>query len=147
VGALVWLAGCAARRPTHATAVACIERADAGRRSCFQECEGEFENGFIACYGRSACTERCETEQLVCQAGPLNAMASCGEAAESEASCRSRLHADLQACPAGADRAACERDARRRAAACWAGCRRANGPALERCTEAFTGCLDGCLVP
>jgi len=146
VGAAICLAGCAARRPTHAAALDCVERADADRRSCLQGCEGEFEEAFVGCYGGpNSCTERCETRQLACQAGPLHDLTLCAEAAENPRSCQSQLHADLHACAGRPDRAACEEDGRHLAVACWQACRRAHGFALERCAETFRTCLDGCV--
>jgi hypothetical protein len=146
VGAAICLAGCAARRPTHATALECVERADADRRSCFQGCAGEFEQAFVGCYGGpNACTERCQTRQLACEGGPLHDLDVCGEAEENQHSCRTQLRADLHACAGRPDRAACEEDGRHLAIACWQACRRAHGPALERCAEAFRTCLDGCV--
>ncbi len=144
-GAAFCLAGCAARRPTHATVLACVERANADRRSCIQGCEGDFEETFVGCYGHNPCSDRCETQELACQAGPLHDLALCGEAAENPDSCQAQLHADLQACASRLNRAVCEEDGRRRAVACWQACRRAHGPALERCAEAFRTCLDSCV--
>jgi hypothetical protein len=145
VGAVFCLAGCAARRLTRATILECVERAEADRRTCFQGCEGEFEEAFIGCYGRNACTDRCETRELACQAGPLHDLSLCGEATENPRSCQAQLHVDLRACAARPDRPACEEDGRRRALACWQACQRANGPALERCAETFRTCLDACV--
>jgi len=141
-------AGCAPRRPTVATVQRCVDEAEADRRACFQDCEGWFEEAFIACYGGpGACTDRCRAEQLACQAGPLADLKACGEAAENPASCQARLGADRAACAGRPDRAACEEDARRRAAACWRTCESTQAPALERCATNFKTCLDGCLAP
>jgi len=145
VAAAYCLAGCAGRRPARATVLACVERAEADRRTCMQGCEGDFEEAFVGCYGHNACTDRCETRQLACQAGPLHDLALCGEAAENPDSCQARLHVELPACAGRSDPAACENDARRRAVGCWRVCQRAHGPALEGCAEAFTTCLDGCV--
>jgi hypothetical protein len=147
VGVAIGLAGCAARRPARAAVDVCVDRADARRRDCFQDCEEAFERTFVGCYGgRNPCTERCEGGQLACQAGPLHDLAFCGEATENPRSCQARLRADQQACAGRSDRAACEEEARRGAATCWEGCQRAHGPALERCAEAFKACLDGCVA-
>jgi hypothetical protein len=145
-GAAVCLAGCAARRPTHASVKQCLEHVAADRRTCLQGCEGEFEDALVGCYGRSACTERCETRQLVCQAGPLHDLTFCGETAENPRSCQAQLRADRRACTGRPDRAACEEDGRHRAVACWQACRRAHGPALERCAAGFRTCLDSCVA-
>ena len=145
VGAAFCLAGCAPRRPARATVLACVERAEAERRTCLQGCEGDFEEAFVGCYGHNACTNGCETRQLACQAGPLHDLALCGEAVENPDSCQARFHADLHACAGRPNRAACEDDGRRRAVACWRVCRRAHGPALERCAGTFRTCLDGCV--
>ena len=48
VGAAFCLAGCAPRRPARATVLACVERAEAERRTCLQGCEGDFEEAFVA---------------------------------------------------------------------------------------------------
>ncbi|HLK12382.1 MAG TPA: hypothetical protein VKW76_13475 [Candidatus Binatia bacterium] len=125
----------------------CVDEADAGRRACFQDCEGWYEDTFVDCYGgENACTERCQAAQLDCQAGPLQELKVCGEAAENPASCQAQLRADREACAGRPDRAACEDEARHRAAACWQACQSAHAPALERCARAFKACLDGCLV-
>jgi hypothetical protein len=146
LGAAVCLAGCAARRPTRATVHPCVERVVADRRACFRDCEGAFEQAFVGCYGGpNTCTERCETQQLVCQAGPLRTLNLCGESAENPRSCQAQLRADQQGCAGRPDRAACEEDARHRAAACWQMCRGAQDPALKRCAVAFKTCLDGCV--
>jgi hypothetical protein len=145
VGAVFALAGCAGRRPPHDTVLKCVERAEADGRTCVQGCEGEFEEAFVGCYGHNPCTNRCETRQLACQEGPLRDLALCGEAAENSGSCQARLRVDLQDCASRPDRAACEDDGRRRAAACWQACQRVYGPALERCAETFRTCLDGCV--
>jgi hypothetical protein len=145
VGAVLCLGGCPARRATRATVLGCIERAEGDRRTCLQGCEGEFEEAFVGCYGHNACTDGCETRQLVCQGGPLHDLTLCGEAAENPRSCQTQLHVDLHACAGRPDRAICEDDARRQAAACWRACRRTHGPALQRCAETFQTCLDGCI--
>jgi len=145
VGAAVCLAGCSARRPTHATVLACVERATADRMSCFEGCQGEFEEAFVGCYGHDACTDRCQTQQLACQAGPLHDLALCAEAAENPSSCQAQFHGDLQACAGRPSRAACEDDARRRAVACWEACQSTHVPALERCAATVRTCLDGCV--
>jgi hypothetical protein len=147
LGVAVSLAGCAPRRPARAAASACVERADASRRSCFQDCEGEFEEAYVACYGGpSTCTGRCETQQLACQAGPLHDLGVCGEAADNPRSCQERLRAERQACGGRPDRTACEDDAARRAAGCWQACQQTAGPALERCASGFKTCLEGCVA-
>jgi hypothetical protein len=145
VALLVWLPGCAPRRPTHATALACVERMEADRRGCFQDCEREFEDAFVGCYGRNRCTDACETRQLACQAGPLRELSLCGEGPDDPSSCQARLHSDLQACADRSDRVACEDGARRRAAGCWQVCRRAHAPVLDRCAMTFRTCLDACV--
>jgi len=121
VGAAFCLAGCAPRRPARATVLACVERAEAERRTCLQGCEGDFEEAFVGCYGHNACTNGCETRQLACQAGPLHDLALCGEAVENPDSCQARFHADLHACAGRPNRAACEDDGRRRASRVLAG--------------------------
>src|SRR5579884_2426842 len=123
------LAACAPRRPTVATVERCLDAAEADRRACFQDCEGWYEEAFVACYG-----------------GPLADLKACGEAAENPASCQARLGANRAACASRPDRAACEEDARRRAAACWRTCESTQAPALERCATTFKACLDGCLA-
>jgi len=145
VGAAVCLAGCATHPATRASAQVCVDRADANRRDCFQGCEGDFEKAFVGCYGRNACTGRCETQQVTCQAGPLHDLEFCGEAAENPHSCQGQLRAHRGACAGRPDRMACEEDARRGAAGCWYACQRTHGPVLERCAVAFKTCLDGCV--
>jgi hypothetical protein len=141
------LAACALRRPTVATVRRCVDEAEADRRACFQDCEGWYEEAFVGCYGgHGTCTDRCRAEQLACQAGPLADLKACGEAADNPASCQTRLGADRAACAAQPDRAACEDEAQRRAAACWQTCQSAQAPALERCARTFKACLEGCLA-
>jgi hypothetical protein len=144
--AAVCLAGCAIRAPTRAGVQACVDGAEANRRGCFQGCEGEFERAFVGCYGRDACTERCESEQMACQAGPLLALQLCGEALDNPRSCQVQLRTERQACAGRPDRVACEEHGRRRAATCWYACQHTHGPALDQCALNFRTCLDGCIA-
>jgi hypothetical protein len=142
------LGGCVARRPTHARIEQCIGRADAERRGCVGQCEGDFEDAFVACYGGpDDCTRRCQGQQLACQQGPLSALGLCAGTPEAPGSCAEALRSERAACGARADRVACEGDARRRASTCWQNCQRAQGPALERCAQSFGSCLDACIAP
>jgi hypothetical protein len=136
---------CAPRRPTHTAVRDCVGDAEARRRACLQDCEGEFEDVFVGCYGApSPCTARCQQQQMGCQAEPLGALRACTEG--DPESCDGRLRSERAACATAPDRARCEADARRRASACWAACRRTSGPALRHCGETFTACLDGCVA-
>jgi hypothetical protein len=49
-----------------ATVERCVDEAEAGRRACFQDCEGWFEEAFIDCY-----RERCATRFRTCLDGCL----------------------------------------------------------------------------
>jgi hypothetical protein len=142
----VVLAACASRHPSPATVQSCVEGADAERRGCLQDCEGGFGEALISCHGGpNACTDKCETSLLGCQAGPMQHLRFCGEAAENPSSCSARLRVDQSQCRGRNDAAACTAEARRRAAACWHACEGTDRPALNRCAEGFTTCLEACV--
>ena len=138
--------GCAPHRLTHVAVQRCVDRSENDRRDCFRDCEGDFEDAFVACYGGpSPCTTDCRNRQLACQAAPLRDLNLCSETPNDPRSCQSQLRGARDSCVRRPDRAACEEDARRRAAECWQSCQRTSGPALQQCAQTFTRCLDACV--
>jgi len=134
--------------PRREAVVRCVDSASRDRAACHRDCEDDFGDDFLACYGPpNPCTTRCQSEQAGCQDPPFRALRACEGDPGEPRSCRARIDAERAACRKDPHPHDCDTAARARGFECWQTCQRAHEPALQRCAARFKACLDGCVSP